>query len=118
MVRVQLNFLVFFIVASMVVIELSIVSIGVYMEIIVLVVNVSQINYNFTCLFVFQARGEECPSTCSVRCSATHHRSQCMDVCVDCCGKGLCAPSGTLGNKDECPCYRDLKTKYGEPKCP
>ncbi|KAI3782882.1 hypothetical protein L2E82_12940 [Cichorium intybus] len=64
------------------------------------------------------AGGEECPSACSIRCSATHHRSHCMDVCQDCCGKCLCVPSGTIGNKDECPCYRDLKTQEGLPKCP
>ncbi|XP_024964893.1 peamaclein-like [Cynara cardunculus var. scolymus] len=60
----------------------------------------------------------ECPSACGVRCSATHHPGECMDVCIDCCGKCLCVPSGTLGNKDECPCYRDMKTKKGLPKCP
>ncbi|CAH1431921.1 unnamed protein product [Lactuca virosa] len=92
--RVQLNFLVFFVVASMTVIELSIAGGEGSVPI------------------------EQCPSACSIRCSATHHRSHCMDVCVDCCGKCLCVPSGTLGNKNECPCYRDLKTKEGQPKCP
>ncbi|KAI7735699.1 hypothetical protein M8C21_032259 [Ambrosia artemisiifolia] len=61
---------------------------------------------------------EECPSACSDRCFATHHPGECIDVCQDCCGKCLCVPSGTFGNKDECPCYRDMLTKYGEPKCP
>ncbi|CAH1431920.1 unnamed protein product [Lactuca virosa] len=92
--RVQLNFLVFVVVASMTVIELSIAGGEGSVPI------------------------EQCPSACSIRCSATHHRSHCMDVCVDCCGKCLCVPSGTIGNKDECPCYRDLKTKDGQPKCP
>nr|XP_043618806.1 peamaclein-like [Erigeron canadensis] len=59
-----------------------------------------------------------CPYACSVRCSATHHRGQCMDVCQDCCGKCSCVSSGAIGNKNECPCYRDMKTKYGKPKCP
>ncbi|GKE58820.1 putative gibberellin regulated protein [Tanacetum coccineum] len=61
---------------------------------------------------------EQCHDACSVRCSATHHVGQCMDVCQDCCGKCLCVPSGTLGNKDECPCYRDMTTQEGKPKCP
>nr|XP_043618660.1 peamaclein-like [Erigeron canadensis] len=61
---------------------------------------------------------EECPAACSVRCSATHHPGNCMDVCIDCCSKCLCVPSGTSGNKDECPCYRDRKTQEGTPKCP
>ncbi|KAI3694380.1 hypothetical protein L1987_77345 [Smallanthus sonchifolius] len=61
---------------------------------------------------------QKCPPACSVRCSATHHPGECMDVCQDCCRKCLCVPSGTIGNKDECPCYRDMKTKYGQPKCP
>ncbi|KAJ0467602.1 putative gibberellin regulated protein [Helianthus annuus] len=59
----------------------------------------------------------ECPSACSVRCSATHHSSNCMDVWQDCCGKCLCVLSGTVGNKNECSYYRDLKTKYETPKC-
>ncbi|KAL7587538.1 hypothetical protein Lser_V15G38951 [Lactuca serriola] len=92
--RVKLNFLVFLIVTSMAVIEISIVGGEGSVPI------------------------EQCPSACSVRCSATHHHSHCMDVCIDCCGKCLCVLSGTLGNKDECSCYRDLKTKYGQPKCP
>ncbi|KAH0705695.1 hypothetical protein KY285_010236 [Solanum tuberosum] len=29
-----------------------------------------------------------------------------------------CVPSGTSGNKDECPCYRDKKNSKGGPKCP
>ncbi|KAJ0938719.1 putative gibberellin regulated protein [Helianthus annuus] len=61
---------------------------------------------------------EECPSACSVRCSATHHPGNCMDVCIRCCEKCLCVPSGTFGNKDECPCYRDRLTQDGLPKCP
>ncbi|KAF3503186.1 hypothetical protein F2Q69_00044229 [Brassica cretica] len=29
-----------------------------------------------------------------------------------------CVPSGTYGNRDECPCYRDMKNSKGQPKCP
>ncbi|KAF2582677.1 hypothetical protein F2Q68_00000802 [Brassica cretica] len=28
------------------------------------------------------------------------------------------ADSCTYGNKDECPCYRDMKNSKGGPKCP
>ncbi|XP_076883246.1 peamaclein-like [Bidens hawaiensis] len=91
--RFQFNFLVF-LVASMAIIQLSV------------------------------AGGEgsvpikACPSACSVRCSATHYRKRCMKICIDCCGKCLCVPSRTIGHKDECPCYIDMKTKDGKPKCP
>ncbi|XP_076883245.1 peamaclein-like [Bidens hawaiensis] len=89
----QLNFIVFF-VASMTIIQLS------------------------------TAGGEgsvsiqNCSGACAYRCSATHHRGNCIDTCNDCCGKCLCVPSGTYGNKDECPCYRDMRTQEGQPKCP
>ncbi|MFS7945534.1 putative gibberellin regulated protein [Helianthus anomalus] len=66
---------------------------------------------------IMQLSTVKCPSACSVRCSATHHPGNCMDVCIDCCGKCLCVPSGTFGNKDECPCYRDRLTQDGLPKC-
>ncbi|KVI12284.1 Gibberellin regulated protein [Cynara cardunculus var. scolymus] len=107
MAKFRFSFIVF-IIAFMAIVEISIIYIR---------------NFNLFDEKLFsQAGGEgsvpigECPSACGVRCSATHHPGECMDVCIDCCGKCLCVPSGTLGNKDECPCYRDMKTKKGLPK--
>nr|KAJ0189805.1 hypothetical protein LSAT_V11C800411780 [Lactuca sativa] len=71
-----------------------------------------------------QAGGEgsltraQCPHACGVRCSKTHHRGNCLDTCNSCCRACLCVPSGFVGHKDECPCYRDRKTHDGKPKCP
>ncbi|XP_002518090.3 gibberellin-regulated protein 12 [Ricinus communis] len=61
---------------------------------------------------------EQCPKACDFRCSATHHRGNCIDLCNKCCEKCLCVPSGTYGHKEECPCYNNWKTKEGTPKCP
>ncbi|XP_041004063.1 gibberellin-regulated protein 12-like [Juglans microcarpa x Juglans regia] len=59
-----------------------------------------------------------CPRACNYRCSKTHHRKPCLFFCNKCCQKCLCVPSGTYGNKEECPCYNNWKTKEGRPKCP
>ncbi|KAJ3671906.1 hypothetical protein LUZ60_007985 [Juncus effusus] len=61
---------------------------------------------------------EDCPAACEYRCSATSHKKPCMFFCQMCCEKCLCLPSGTSGNKEECPCYNNWKTKEGSPKCP
>ncbi|KAL4367849.1 hypothetical protein GQ457_05G013610 [Hibiscus cannabinus] len=34
------------------------------------------------------------------------------------CQECKCVPSGTFGNKSECPCYRDKLNSKGHPKCP
>ncbi|CAF2076340.1 hypothetical protein Bca4012_089813 [Brassica carinata] len=60
----------------------------------------------------------DCPAACDVRCSATSHKSACLMYCNQCCKKCLCVPSGTYGNKEECPCYNNWKTQEGGPKCP
>uniref|UniRef100_A0A0E0QVP0 Gibberellin regulated protein n=1 Tax=Oryza rufipogon TaxID=4529 RepID=A0A0E0QVP0_ORYRU len=60
----------------------------------------------------------ECPGKCSYRCSATSHTTVCMTYCNYCCERCLCVPSGTYGNKEECPCYNNMKTQEGKPKCP
>ncbi|CAN1138984.1 Protein RSI-1 [Linum perenne] len=71
-----------------------------------------------------QAGGEgsvtqaQCPAACDYRCSATSHKKPCLFFCNKCCQKCLCVPSGTYGNKEECPCYNNWKTKEGGPKCP
>ncbi|WVZ57944.1 hypothetical protein U9M48_008272 [Paspalum notatum var. saurae] len=61
---------------------------------------------------------EQCPNKCEERCSATSHKKPCLFFCNYCCKKCLCVPSGTSGNKEECPCYNDMKTNEGGPKCP
>uniref|UniRef100_I1QS82 Gibberellin regulated protein n=1 Tax=Oryza glaberrima TaxID=4538 RepID=I1QS82_ORYGL len=57
----------------------------------------------------------ECPGKCSYRCSATSHTKACMTYCKYCCERCLCVPSGTYGNKEECPCYNNMKTQEGKP---
>ncbi|XP_010558610.1 PREDICTED: gibberellin-regulated protein 5 [Tarenaya hassleriana] len=61
---------------------------------------------------------QQCKPRCNYRCSATSHRKPCMFFCLKCCGKCLCVPPGTYGNKQVCPCYNNWKTKEGGPKCP
>ncbi|KAJ8644190.1 hypothetical protein MRB53_005938 [Persea americana] len=61
---------------------------------------------------------EQCAEACNYRCSATSHKKPCLLYCKQCCLKCLCVPSGTYGNKEECPCYNNWKTKEGGPKCP
>ncbi|KAL4192716.1 hypothetical protein AMTRI_Chr06g195700 [Amborella trichopoda] len=61
---------------------------------------------------------QQCEPACETRCSATQYHKACMTYCMYCCTRCLCVPSGTYGHKDECPCYRDMKTKEGKPKCP
>ncbi|KAE9614435.1 putative gibberellin regulated protein [Lupinus albus] len=60
-----------------------------------------------------------CGSKCAFRCSKAKGQEDCLKYCGICCNKcNNCVPSGTFGNKDECPCYRDLKNSKGESKCP
>ncbi|KAL5559134.1 hypothetical protein UlMin_035345 [Ulmus minor] len=59
-----------------------------------------------------------CASKCDVRCSKAGVKDRCVKYCNICCDKCHCVPSGTYGNKDECPCYRDLKNSKGQDKCP
>ncbi|XP_059630239.1 peamaclein [Cornus florida] len=59
-----------------------------------------------------------CDSKCAVRCSKAGRQDRCLKYCGICCEKCNCVPSGTYGNKDECPCYRDMKNSKGQPKCP
>jgi len=60
----------------------------------------------------------ECAPKCDYRCSKTSYRKACLTYCNLCCAKCLCVPSGTYGNKQECPCYNNWKNKNGGPKCP
>ncbi|KAK9755507.1 hypothetical protein RND81_01G030400 [Saponaria officinalis] len=50
--------------------------------------------------------------------SRSARSDRCLKYCNICCLKCNCVPSGTYGNKHECPCYRDLKNNKGKPKCP
>lgn len=59
-----------------------------------------------------------CSSKCSDRCSAAGVKDRCLKYCGICCSECKCVPSGTYGNKHECPCYRDKLNKKGKPKCP
>ncbi|KAL2318482.1 hypothetical protein Fmac_032358 [Flemingia macrophylla] len=69
---------------------------------------------------VSMARSETvfCASKCARRCSKAGMKDRCMRFCGICCTKCKCVPSGTYGNKHECPCYRDMKNSKGKPKCP
>ncbi|EOA34827.1 hypothetical protein CARUB_v10022405mg [Capsella rubella] len=70
-------------------------------------------------LFVLSNAGSECNGKCNVRCAkADRTHGECLQDCNICCEKCKCVPSGTFGNKDECPCYRDLKNSKGGSKCP
>ncbi|KAG2406944.1 Gibberellin-regulated protein [Vigna angularis] len=60
----------------------------------------------------------ECASACNYRCSNTRIPTECLLYCNMCCKKCLCVPSGTSGNKQECPCYNNWKSRQGKPKCP
>ncbi|AES96393.2 GASA/GAST/Snakin [Medicago truncatula] len=68
--------------------------------------------------FVIQETYVNCAPKCDYRCSKTSHRKACLTYCNLCCAKCLCVPSGTYGNKQECPCYDNWRNKNGGPKCP
>ncbi|GAV84534.1 GASA domain-containing protein [Cephalotus follicularis] len=59
-----------------------------------------------------------CDSKCEVRCSKAGVHDRCLKYCGICCAKCHCVPSGTYGNKHQCPCYMDLKNSKGKSKCP
>ncbi|KAK6160637.1 hypothetical protein DH2020_004018 [Rehmannia glutinosa] len=59
-----------------------------------------------------------CEKKCGVRCSKAGVKDRCLKYCGICCEECKCVPSGTYGNKHECPCYRDKKNNKGKPKCP
>ncbi|RZR78128.1 hypothetical protein BHM03_00003368 [Ensete ventricosum] len=60
------------------------------------------------------------PRNCKVRCAKAGVMDRCLNYCGMCCEECKCVPSGTYGNKDECPCYRDKVTKdeKRKSKCP
>ncbi|XP_062089798.1 peamaclein-like [Humulus lupulus] len=63
-------------------------------------------------------KGGVCGDKCKSRCSKAGVLDRCVRYCGICCEQCKCVPSGTYGNKHECPCYRDLRNSKGKPKCP
>ncbi|CAK9320431.1 unnamed protein product [Citrullus colocynthis] len=59
-----------------------------------------------------------CDSKCGVRCLNAGVKDRCLKYCGLCCQQCNCVPSGTYGNKSECPCYRDKLNSKGKSKCP
>ncbi|KAF4353464.1 hypothetical protein G4B88_020178 [Cannabis sativa] len=55
---------------------------------------------------------------CEVRCGKARRKDRCLKYCGICCKACKCVPSGTYGNKSECPYYRDKLSSKGTPKCP
>ncbi|KAK7818991.1 snakin-1 [Quercus suber] len=64
------------------------------------------------------AKSGFCTKKCANRCSKAAVQDRCKKYCGICCEECKCVPSGTYGNKHECPCYRDKKNNKGKPKCP
>ncbi|KAG2635023.1 hypothetical protein PVAP13_2NG315700 [Panicum virgatum] len=60
-------------------------------------------------------RARECSPECARRCGNTQYKKPCLFFCNKCCSTCLCVPSGYYGNKGECPCYNNWKTKRGGP---
>ncbi|XP_010475932.1 PREDICTED: gibberellin-regulated protein 8-like isoform X1 [Camelina sativa] len=69
---------------------------------------------------ISSADSSACGGKCTVRCSKNDRQhEECIKDCNICCQKcNNCVPSGTYGNRDECPCYRDMKNSKGGSKCP
>ncbi|XP_022763473.1 peamaclein-like [Durio zibethinus] len=65
-----------------------------------------------------QPRSPLCAGKCKARCNKASVYDRCIKYCGLCCEECKCVPSGTYGNKHECPCYRDKVNKKGKPKCP
>ncbi|MBA0649339.1 hypothetical protein Goklo_016912 [Gossypium klotzschianum] len=68
--------------------------------------------------FPFNSMGASCAGKCKARCRKAAVWERCFKYCGICCEKCKCVPSGTYGNKHQCPCYRDMVTNKGKPKCP
>nr|QLH55404.1 snakin 3 [Ocimum basilicum]QLH55407.1 snakin 3 [Ocimum basilicum] len=74
-----------------------------------------------SCVFLESTATEDssyCGKMCGVRCSKAGLKKRCLKYCGICCEACKCVPSGTYGNKSECPCYRDKLNSKGNPKCP
>ncbi|KAL2254585.1 UNVERIFIED_CONTAM: Snakin-1 [Sesamum indicum] len=64
------------------------------------------------------AYSQYCNRSCGLRCARAGVKDRCLKYCGICCAKCKCVPSGTYGNKHQCPCYRDMRNSKGTPKCP
>ncbi|CAK9181149.1 unnamed protein product [Ilex paraguariensis] len=64
------------------------------------------------------AKSVFCDRKCKARCKKAGVMDRCLTYCGICCSKCKCVPSGTYGNKHQCPCYRDMRNSKGKPKCP
>lgn len=60
----------------------------------------------------------KCEAKCKERCIKAGTYKRCFKYCCICCDKCNCVPSGTYGNKSECPCYGNMLNSKGKPKCP
>ncbi|KAH7849760.1 hypothetical protein Vadar_022581 [Vaccinium darrowii] len=69
-------------------------------------------------LLTANAGSSFCDSKCGDRCAKAGVKDRCLKYCGICCQECKCVPSGTYGNKHECPCYMDKKNSKGKPKCP
>ncbi|XP_071712028.1 uncharacterized protein [Rutidosis leptorrhynchoides] len=61
---------------------------------------------------------KECYPLCVVRCKNHSRQNVCLRACVTCCDRCKCVPPGQYGNHHVCPCYANMKTHGGRPKCP
>ncbi|KAI3445916.1 hypothetical protein Pfo_002581 [Paulownia fortunei] len=79
-------------------------------------------NFELYALAVFKqqhaAWNEEPSLKRTLRCARAGVKDRCLKYCGICCAKCKCVPSGTYGNKHQCPCYRDMRSSKGTPKCP
>ncbi|KAI3431057.1 WD_REPEATS_REGION domain-containing protein [Psidium guajava] len=73
---------------------------------------------SFALLGPSSATSQYCGSKCEGRCARAGVMDRCIKYCNICCEECRCVPSGTYGNKHECPCYRDKRSSKGRPKCP
>ncbi|CAK9143713.1 unnamed protein product [Ilex paraguariensis] len=73
---------------------------------------------SFSFLQTTMAYSSFCKYKCSVRCSKAGLKKRCMKYCGICCAACNCVPSGTYGNKSECPCYMNKLNSKGKSKCP
>ncbi|XP_057972997.1 gibberellin-regulated protein 3-like [Malania oleifera] len=58
-----------------------------------------------------------CGVKCKGRCKNARQNT-CNRACNTCCHRCHCVPPGTFGHKETCPCYANMKTHGGRPKCP
>ncbi|XP_009772286.1 gibberellin-regulated protein 1-like isoform X1 [Nicotiana sylvestris] len=60
----------------------------------------------------------DCGAACEARCRLASRQKICKRACGTCCARCNCAPPGTSGNQELCPCYFAMTTHGGKRKCP